>query len=107
MHFAEGSAMIPILLNLYTGRLGAAAAPLHPRIQSELTNHFAYMEHMLRPSGHYVLDDLSAADIMLSFPATIALRYGRAAEFPKIAAFVNWMNTRPAFTRALERAGGD
>ena len=39
MHFAEGSAMTPILLNLYVGRLGEAGAPLHPRIQSELDNH--------------------------------------------------------------------
>ncbi|MBR9863339.1 MAG: glutathione S-transferase [Rhodobacteraceae bacterium] len=107
MHFAEGSAMTPILLNLYTGRLGDAAAPLQPRIQSELTSHFSYMEQMLRPSGHFVVDDLSAADIMLSFPATVALRMGRGADFPKLAAFVDWMNNRPAFQAALTRGGGD
>ncbi|MEY8842478.1 glutathione S-transferase, partial [Cribrihabitans sp. XS_ASV171] len=50
-HFAEGSVMTPILLNLYTARLGDAAAPLQPRIQSELTSHFQYMENGLRPSG--------------------------------------------------------
>ncbi len=43
IHFAEGSAMTPILLKLYVGRLGDAGAPLHPRIQSELDNHFSYM----------------------------------------------------------------
>nr|WP_325250979.1 glutathione S-transferase [Amylibacter sp.] len=107
MHFAEGSVMTPILLNLYTGKLGEAAAPLQPRIQGELTSHFTYMEQMLRPSGHYVLDDLSAADIMLSFPATVALRMGRGADFPKLAAFVDWMNTRPAFQAALAKGGGD
>lgn len=107
MHFAEGSVMTPILLNLYTGKLGEAAAPLQPRIQGELTSHFTYMEQMLRPSGHYVLDDLSAADIMLSFPATVALRMGRGADFPKLSAFVDWMNTRPAFQAALVKGGGD
>lgn len=107
MHFAEGSVMIPVLLNLYTGRLGDAAAPLQPRIQSELTSHFSYMEQMLRPSGHYVLDALSAVDIMLSFPATVALRMGRGADFPKLAAFVDWMKNRPAFQAALAKGGGD
>ncbi|PLS22423.1 glutathione S-transferase family protein [Neptunicoccus cionae] len=107
MHFAEGSAMTPILLNLYTGRLGEAAAPLQPRIQSELTSHFSYMEQMLRSSGHFVLDDLSAADVMLSFPATVALRMNRGADFPKLAAFVDWMNNRPAFQAALAKGGGD
>ena len=107
MHFAEGSVMTPILLNLYTSKLGDAAAPLQPRIHSELTNHFAYMERTLRPSGHWVLDRLSAADIMLSFPATVVLRYDRAAEFPKIAAFVKWMQNRPAFQAAVTKGGGD
>ena len=105
MHFAEGSAMTPILLNLYVGRLGEAGAPLHPRIQSELDNHFAYMEKMLRPSGHFVLDDLSAADIMLSFPAQIAMRLERREAYPKLAAFVDALEARPAYQRAVEKGG--
>ena len=105
MHFAEGSAMTPILLNLYVGRLGEAGAPLHPRIQSELDNHFAYMESILRPSGHFVLDDLSAADIMLSFPAQIAMRLERRADYPKLAAFVDMIEARPAYVRAVEAGG--
>ena len=107
MHFAEGSVMTPILLDLYTAKLGDAAAPLQPRIKSELTKHFAYMEQTLRPSGHWVSDDLSATDIILSFPATIVLQYGMANQFPKVAAFVDWMQNRRAFKAALTRGGGD
>ncbi|AVO36538.1 glutathione S-transferase family protein [Pukyongiella litopenaei] len=107
MHYAEGSAMTPILLNLYVSRLGEAGEPLQPRIQAELANHFGYMETVLRPSGHFVLDDLSAADIMLSFPAEIAMRMGRAEAFPKLAGFVEWVRARPAYQRALTRGGGD
>ena len=107
MHFAEGSIMTPILLDLYTAKLGDAAAPLQPRIQSELTKHFAYMEQTLRPSGHWVSDDLSATDIMLSFPASIVLRYGMAKQFPKVATFVDWMQNRRAFKAALTKGGGD
>ncbi len=105
MHFAEGSAMTPILLNLYVGRLGEAGTPLHPRITSELDNHFAYMESILRPSGHFVLDELSAADIMLSFPAQIAMRLERREKYPQLAAFVDMVEARPAYQRAVEKGG--
>lgn len=107
MHFAEGSVMLPILLNLYTTKLGDAAEPLQPRIQAELANHFSYMEQTLRPSGHWVSDNLSAADIMLSFPATIVMRYGMGDQYPKIAAFVDWMQNRPTFQAAVAKGGGD
>lgn len=105
MHFAEGSAMTPILLNLYVGRLGEAGQPLHPRIQAELDNHFSYMENMIRPSGHFVLDDLSAADIMLSFPAQIAMRLRDPDSYPKLAAFCAMVEARPAFQRAVQKGG--
>ena len=105
MHFAEGSAMTPILLQLYTGRLGSAGEPLKPRIEQQLDSHFQFMEHMLRPSGHFVLDDLSAADIMLSFPAEIAVKQDGGKRYPKLAAFVQAMHERPAWQRALERGG--
>lgn len=105
MHFAEGSAMTPILLKLYVGRLGAAGAPLHPRIAQQLDSHFDHMERMLRPSGHFVLDELSAADIMLSFPAEIAVAQRAVAGRPKLAAFVAAMQARPAYQRGLERGG--
>ena len=105
MHFAEGSAMLPILLQLYTGRLGDAAAPLRPRIDEQLNAHFDEMERRLRPSGHFVLDRLSAADVMLSFPAEVAHVQGRTATRPKLAAFVNWVHAQPAWRRALEKGG--
>ena len=42
LHYAEGSAMLPLMLNLYVGRLGEAGAPLHERIESEMANHPGY-----------------------------------------------------------------
>jgi glutathione S-transferase len=107
MHFAEGSAMIPLLLQIYVGTLGDAGAPLQPRIQSEVTNHLQFMEDSLRPSGHFVLDQLSAVDIMLSFPAMSVLRMGREEEFPRLAAFAHAMMARPAYQRAVAAGGGN
>lgn len=107
MHFAEGSVMTPILLQLYVGRLGDAGAPLHPRIAQQLDSHFSYMEQILRASGHFVLDELSAADIMLSFPAEIAIRLGRAKDYPRLAEFVEAIQSRPAYIKAKDAGGGD
>ncbi len=105
MHFAEGSAMTPVLMQLYTSRLGESAAPLKPRIEEQLAAHFGYMEHILRPSGHFIGDDWTGADVMLSFPAEIAVMQGAGAHFPKLAAFVAAAHARPAWQRAREKGG--
>lgn len=105
MHFAEGSAMTPILLQLYTARLGEAAAPLKPRIDEQLAAHFGYIEQILRPSGHFIGDGWTGADVMLSFPAEIAVMQGGGTKFPKLAAFVTAVHARPAWQRAREKGG--
>lgn len=105
LHFAEGSAMTPILLNLYTARLGEAAAPLRPRIDQQLQCHFQYMEDQILPSGWYVGDALTGADIMLSFPAEAAVKMGYAADKPKLTAYVAAIHARPAYQKALEKGG--
>jgi glutathione S-transferase len=105
MHFAEGSAMTPILLNIYTGRLGEAAAPLRPRIDQQLQSHFQFMEDRLTPSGWFIGESLTGADIMLSFPAEAAVKMGLAADKPKLTAFVEHIHARPAFRAALEKGG--
>ncbi|AMG75054.1 glutathione S-transferase family protein [Sphingopyxis granuli] len=105
LHFAEGSAMTPILLRIYTARLGEAAAVLEPRIVQQLDAHFAYMESRLGTNGHFIGDSLSAADIMLSFPAEIAIMQGMAPRYPKLAAFVNACHDRPAWRRARDKGG--
>jgi glutathione S-transferase len=105
IHFAEGSAMTPILLALYTARLGEAAAALGPRIAQQLESHFAFMEAELGDTGFWVGDGLTGADIMLSFPAEIAVMQGRATDKPKLTRFVEWLHARPAWQRARERGG--
>ena len=108
MHFAEGSAMTPILLDLYVGRLGEAGAPLRPRIVSELDRHFRYLDGLVGPSGHFVGDGLSAADVMLSFPAEIAMRDPEGARrYPGLARFVETIRARPAYGRAAGKGAMD
>jgi glutathione S-transferase len=105
LHFAEGSAMTPILLRLYTSRLGDAAAPLTPRIDQQLESHFQFMEDSIQPSGYFVGDSLTGADFMLIFPAEVAVAQGYGARMPKLAAFVKMVHAMPSYQAGLEKGG--
>jgi len=105
MHYAEGSAMLPVMLRYYTSRLGDAAAPLLPRIESEIQRHFGFLDASLEGSEYFVGRSLTAADINLSFPIqAVRMLHGLDA-FPNLARFLGRMEVRPAYRRALERGG--
>lgn len=103
LHYAEGSAMLPLMLRLYTGRLGEAAAPLKPRIDSELANHLGYVNQALEGREFLVGDSLTGADIQMSFVAEAArdLR----VHYPAMDAWIRRLWARPAYQRALQRGG--
>jgi glutathione S-transferase len=105
LHYAEGSAMLPLLLKMYVGRLGDAAAPLQPRIDSETANHLGYVNAALAGQDWLIGDTLTGADIQMSFVGEIARAYGLGAAHPSIAAWVSRFQARPAYQRALERGG--
>jgi glutathione S-transferase len=103
LHFAEGSAMTPILLALYTSRLGDAAAPLQPRIQEQIGTQTAFFSQMLGENDWLVENTLSGADIMMSFIAEIATAQGLGAKFPNIAAYAKRLQARPAWQAAMAK----
>ena len=105
MQFGESSFFVPVMLKLYAGRLGDAAAPLMPRIEEQLAAHIDYAETCISDDLHFVGDDWSAADVMMSFPAEIAVMQGYAERAPKLARFVEAIHARPAWQRARERGG--
>ena len=103
LHFAEGSAMLPFLLGLYTGRLGEAAAPLAPRIQEQVAAHVAYFSERLGSNDWLVNNQLSGADIMMSFIAEIAAMQGLGAHFPNVLAYAQRVQARPAWQAAAAK----
>ena len=105
LHYAEGSAALPLMLKLYCGRLGEAAAPLAPRIDSEIANHLSYVEASLAGRDWLVGGEQSGADIQMSFIGEIAGAYGLRAHYPNIDAWVKRFQARPAYKRALEKGG--
>lgn len=105
LHYAEGSAALPLMLKVYVGRLGAAGAPLQPRIESELANHLGYLEASLADRPYLLGQDFSAADIQMSFIGEIAGVFGLRASYPLMDAWVRRFQARDAYQRALARGG--
>jgi glutathione S-transferase len=105
LHYGEGSAMLPLMLKLYVGRLGEAGAPLAPRIASEIQNHLGYLNNEIAGRDYFVGDSLTGADVQLSFVAQVAIRGTGRAAFAHLARFVDTMEARPAYQRAIAKNG--
>lgn len=104
LHYAEGSAMLPLMLLMYVMRLGEAGAPLHPRIESEIANHMGYVEGALE-GRDWLMGEFSAADVQMSFVGEVLGAFGRLAAYPNIQAWVKRLQARPAYKAALEKGG--
>jgi len=103
MHYAEGSAMLPLLMALYAGLLGDGAALLRPRIDSEIANNLSYMEAGLDGRQFFVGNDLTGADIQLLFVLEAA--GSRLEPYPALVAYRDRMHARPAYKRGIDKGG--
>lgn len=105
MHYAEGSAMLPLMLHLYVSRLGDAGAPLQPRIDAEIANHLGFVDRALAGREFLVGDALTGADVQMSFVGEVAGAYGRRAAYPDLDRWTRALQARPAYRAALARGG--
>jgi glutathione S-transferase len=105
MHFAEGSAMLPLLLAGYVGFLGDAGAPLRPRIDSEIANYLGYLEKEIGSKNFMVGNELTGADIQLSFVLEAASARRGLQSYPNLARYIASLQARPAYKRALDKGG--
>jgi glutathione S-transferase len=117
LHYAEGSAMPPLLLKLVFDRVESGPMPFFVRpvargiakkvkstfIEPQLETHLGFMESELGKSAWFAGDELTAADIQMSYPVEAARsRAGlTAATRPRLHAFLQRIQARPAYQRAL------
>ncbi|QOY94253.1 glutathione S-transferase [Massilia sp. UMI-21] len=120
LHFAEGSAMSPLLMKLVFDKVEKGPMPffakpiaraiarkvkdgfIMPNIRSQLD----FLEAELGKSSWFAGEEFSAADIQMSFALEAAAsRGGLGSQYPKLAAFLQKIHARPAYGRALERGG--
>jgi glutathione S-transferase len=120
LHYAEGSAMPPLLLKLIFDRIEHAPAPFFVRpilrsvaarvkqtfVEPQLQLHLDYMEGELEKSIWFAGAELTAADIQMSFPVEAAdARVGFGSSRPRLRDFLDRIHARPAYQRALARGG--
>lgn len=106
LHFAEGSAMTPLLVKLYLTRVGEAAAPVLSRIDANLSGLLDYLEAEVARDGYFAGPEFTAADVMMSFPLELATaRGGLDASRPALFGLLRRLQARPAYRRALDRGG--
>jgi glutathione S-transferase len=105
LHYSEGSAMLPLMLNLYVSRLKEAGAPLHPRIDSEIANHLGYVDGALKGREFFIGNSLTGADIQMSFVGEMAKVFNKLGPYSNLGAWLARMHARPAFQRSVESGG--
>ena len=105
LHYAEGSAMLPLMISFYTMRLGEAAAPIKERLDGEIDNHLGYVNAALKGRPYLLGDSLTGADVQMSFVGEVGRALGRLGPFPALGAWVDRIHDRPAFKNALEKGG--
>jgi glutathione S-transferase len=107
LHYAEGSAMPPLVMNLVFNLLGAGNnSVIDAFIAPQIKLHFDYIESELSKSTWFVGEEFTAADIQMSFPLeVVAMQAEIINSRPKIQQFVERIHARPAYKRALERGG--
>jgi glutathione S-transferase len=120
LHYAEGSAMPPLLLKLVFDVVESGPMPFFVRpvaraiagrakssfIQPQIDLHLGFMEGELGKSAWFAGDEFTAADVQMSFPLeAAAARGGLNASRPKLMGFLDRIHARPAYRRALEKGG--
>lgn len=120
LHFAEGSAMPPLLLKLIFDRISESPMPFFAKpvargisrkvhaifIDPNLRRQLDFMENELGQHEWFAGPEFTAADIQMSFPLEAAAqRAGLDAGRPRLMAFLERIHARPAYRRALERGG--
>jgi glutathione S-transferase len=118
LHYAEGSAMTPLLLKLVFTALPARAPGLLRGlvktiaakaqagfVDPQLKSHIDYWDAELSKAEWFAGPAFTAADIMMSFPLEAGAARAGAASRPRVAAFLERIHARPAYRKALERGG--
>jgi glutathione S-transferase len=120
LHYAEGSAMSPLLLSLVFRRMPKAPMPFFARpivrrlaervrtsfVDPQLELHFDFMESELGRYPWFAGAEFTAADIQMSFPVEAGQARGLVGSGrPNLAGFLDRIHARPAYQRALEQGG--
>lgn len=102
IHFAESSAMLPLLLNLFLSKDGCETNFLGDYAQSEMVKVMGYFDQAVSGKSYLVGGRLSGADFMMSFVAEGLNNSGVISMFPNIEAYLQGLLELPAYRKACD-----
>ena len=120
LHYAEGTFMPLMIVALIMHRIETAPVPFFVKpiakgfaekvrenyLDANVTRNLDFMEQQLKRTTWFLGDELSAADVQMSFAVeAAAARSASADRYPALAGFLERMRARPAYQRALEKGG--
>ncbi len=106
MHYAEGSAQPPLVMKLIMGMIPDQTGPAFGFVDAQIALHLKYQESVVVEKGGFLGPEISAADIIMSFPVEAAnVRANLAEAAPKLAAWLAKVRSRPSYAAALEKGG--
>jgi glutathione S-transferase len=106
LHYAEGSLMPPLLVLLVVNRIPFLGKTAAKRVQPMIDAHLDYVESELAQRPWFAGDEITGADIMMSFPLEAARgRAGLGPSRPHTIAWLDKIHARPAYRAALARGG--
>lgn len=106
LHYAEGSAQPPLVMKLVMSMIANAEGPAVGFVDAQIALHLKYQQSVVREKGGFLGPELSAADIMMSFPVEAANMRGNLAEnAPDLLAWLQKVRARPSYAAALEKGG--
>ena len=106
LHYAEGSLMPPLLVKLVLGRVPLFGKAAQKKIQPMIQVHLDYVEAELAQRPWFAGSEMTAADVMMSFPLEAAVARAAATQGrPHIAAWLAKVHARPAYQAALAAGG--
>ena len=105
MHYPEGSLSPPLLDRLFIRMLNVEHPAFNGFTTQRIQEHLSYVEGLLTDNEYLVGDTFSGADIQITFNLQGANVGGGLASFPNLSAFVERMESREAYQRAIEKGG--
>lgn len=105
LHYAEGSASLPFVIDPIAKSFGKMATPLQRRVDHELDLNLGFIDRCLNGKDYLLGSELTAADVQMSFVGELAVSFADASPYPNLDAWVARFQARPAYQAALERGG--
>ncbi|MDX1580629.1 MAG: glutathione S-transferase family protein [Alphaproteobacteria bacterium] len=105
LHYPEGSANTPFFLGLITAAFGMDGSPLDEYAKQQRALHLGYIDGLLESQDYLVGNAFTAADIQLTFILQGARARGYLDDHPRLVAYIERMEARPAYKAGIDRGG--